>query len=340
LPGGNHSLGGGGTVGSVVGSSLLPGITTSFTSFPNGVNDPGALQVEFDFFTGTGAVLADTSTITIYGVALSDLQQAANYSGMQIIIRGGMQAGLPLANPAQNGIILQGLVQQGFGNWRGTDERLDLLVNGSIWTNNNPGNFSLNWPKNTSLANALQLALTTAYPGAPPPTIAIGSQYVQSHDELHVCVTLQQLKQVVHSITKAISPPGVSISVLPSGGLLAYDGSQQNGPIIRLDFTDLIGQPTWIASDTMQFTTVMRADIANSSLVVMPLGLPSGPGTTGIAVQPGNAAAALKYSTAFQGVFLVNGVRQIGNFRDPNGESWATVFQAVPQSKIQAPPIF
>jgi hypothetical protein len=41
---------------------------------------------------------------------------------------------------------------------------------------------------------------------------------------------------------------------------------------IAIQFTDLIGQPTWIEPNTMQVKTVMRADLQVGSIITMPQG--------------------------------------------------------------------
>src|SRR5215469_10541291 len=71
-------------------------------SAPNGTNDPNALQVELDLFASNFATpIGNNSTITIHGVPLSMIQQAAVFTGATITVKGGMQGGLPLAQSIQ-----------------------------------------------------------------------------------------------------------------------------------------------------------------------------------------------------------------------------------------------
>jgi hypothetical protein len=77
---------------------------------------------------------------------------------------------LPLANPAQAGLLVQGYIWQAFGNWIGTDQSIDLIIapgppppdinNLSV-----PPNLTLNWQQGQSMSDAIKNALTTAYPG-------------------------------------------------------------------------------------------------------------------------------------------------------------------------------
>jgi len=306
-----------------------PGAPQRWTSLVNGKNDPGALNVQFDFFEAVGSLPMGNSTVTIEGVPLDKLLQAQQFAGSQIAIRGGMSAGLPLANPAQQGLILQGQIFQSFGNWVGTEMTLDFVIVPSVYTIKNPANIVVNWKKGTSLASALAQTLSVAYPGYAQ-VINISPQYVLTHDVLHVVSTFAQLASFVKSISASIRKPGVEIAVLRANTIAAFDGTIQTGGAVQLEFTDLIGQPTWIDANVMQFWTVMRADIQVGSYVLMPKGLQSLPGIVSTTVNA--LPSSLKYKTSFQGKFLVQSVRQVGNFRDTNGTSWATLFNVVPQT--------
>ena len=305
-----------------------------WTSYPSGVSDPAALQVEFDFFSAESSAGAGQqfASLTIEGIALTDLFQAQKFTGRNIVVRAGMQAGLPLANPAQAGVIWNGTIFQSFGNWQGTSQTLDFVMSpgGSIYTYSNPGNFVLNWPKGTSLQSALTTCLNTAYPTLNPPQFAISNQYVLNYNVLHAVSTFPLLAKYVNSITNSIAPPGVFMAINPDNSIHVYDGSVSPSAPKQIAFTDLIGQPTWIDVNTMQFVTVMRADIQVGTVIQMPAGL-GGPGTTVLTPNALPSFLGPQYQTSFQGTFLVQSVRFIGNYRDPNGASWATVFKAVPQ---------
>ena len=327
LPGGQAPASPGTTLPTFPGT-LAPSLTTSWTSFPNGVNDPGALLVEFDFFNANSSNYQGNSTVTIYGVETSDLQQASQYAGLSISIKAGMQSGLPLANAQQAGTIMQGQILQGFGNRQGTERKLDLVFNASIYTFGAPGNFVINWPKGGSLKEALTTALNVAFPNYQN-SVLISDAYVNSFPTNHSVHTFDQLAKFVLSITKAIKPPGVTLTYIPSQNLiLAYDGTvtKQQQPK-QLVYTDFIGQPTWIDAGIVQFIMVMRADIAVHDTVVMPPELSNAPGGVGIAPGPGTQ---LDRSISFTGPFNVISIRHIGNSRDPNGAAWATVFEATP----------
>jgi hypothetical protein len=323
---------------SVANANTLASINTTFTSFPNGKNDPGALNVELDLLTsplGEPGGDVGSSTISVEGIPLALLQQSTMFGlqpppdftpGWNISVKGGMQAGLPLANPKQAGLLLTGTVQQSWGNWVGTDMNINFVVVAGGYTLGNPGNFVFNWQKGTPLSTAILNTLTVAYPGYDV-RMFIGSQYSTSQPVVGIYSTLTQFAKFILGLTRTATSNGVNITNPPGKMIVVADGSVPGGPI-QLAFTDLIGQPKWVQPNIMQFMTVMRADIQVYSLVTMPPGIQNLPGlvTTGFPATP----SSLKYQTTFQGPFTVQAVRHIGNFRDPNGQSWASVFNAFP----------
>jgi hypothetical protein len=313
------------------------GGTTPFrrwTSHPNGIFDPGALNVEFDIpIVGYGTPMGGQS-VTVEGVPLQDLLQAYQFGpqvvdgvqqpGMMFSMKGGMQAGLPLANPTQAGIITAGQIFQSFGNWEGTEMTLDFVLNPAQYSLDLPGNIVLNWTANTLLSQALRETLSVAYPDLPL-SINISDQLVQNHDEIHFCSTLDQLAQVLTEITQGnflgSSYPGVSITI--QGGKLFVLDSTFTPNTVQLAFTDFVGQPTWIAPNVMQIKLVMRGDIQLGTTLKMPLGLQNNPGI--VLTSASSMPSSLKYKSSFQGNFLVNELRQVGNYRSPDGASWVTI---------------
>lgn len=114
--------------------SVVPGAELSgaqFSSVAMGQNDPGALrvmvQIEKLDHHGDGD---PNSYVRIWGVSLDMLSQAANLCEKNIEVDGGMWPGLPLATmqAPQRGMLVQGTIAAGFGNWEGTDMRLDLII--------------------------------------------------------------------------------------------------------------------------------------------------------------------------------------------------------------------
>jgi hypothetical protein len=302
-----------------------------FTTHPNGIYDPAALQIEFDVLAGpAGGTPMGASSITVRGVPLSDITQAFQFAGMTLELKAGMKApGLPLIKPDQAGTILKGLIYQSFGNWEGTDQRIDFVVVAGGYTIDNPGNFVLNWTTDTSLADALKNTFSIAYPGVPVDVNTLANDLKITHDEVHVCGTIDELAKVIGDVTENYDGERVEISI-QNGRIIIYDRFF-SPPKIQLDFNDLIGQPAWLNINTIQMQAVMRSDLGIGSIVTMPKGLQNTPGLV-TATPNSSVFGTAKSRPTFDGDFIVNGTRHVGNLRAADGRQWATIFNctAVP----------
>jgi len=135
--------------------------------------NPGSLQIEFNVQVTTYAAFQANALISVSGVGLKMIGQAANFNvgadgvaKVFVTLYAGMQQGIAgrsgLANPQQAGVILQGPVFQGFGNWQGVNQTLELLVlPGPV---DPPTGINWDWPPGTSLNAALFTALRQAFP--------------------------------------------------------------------------------------------------------------------------------------------------------------------------------
>ncbi|MHB1644604.1 hypothetical protein [Acidithiobacillus sp.] len=295
-----------------------------WTSYPNGVFDPGALNVEFDVLCAPFATPMGPSGILIEGVAIDDLFQANDFATTSTILtlKGGMRPGLPLNQGMPSGVLMIGNIWQAFGNWEGTDMRLDLVVTPSPFNINQTPSITLNWRKGMLLSTALSTVFSQLFP-TNPQNIQI-QPITLAHDEIAVVSTMEQLAQYVLSWTQTSSYPGVQIANI-NGTITAYDGSVPP-KAIKLLFQDLIGQPTWIEPYTIQFKTVMRSDIQQGSLVEMPKNIASSPGfvKTNFESYP----SYQKYLSLFQQQFVVQSVRHIGSFRSDDASQWCSVINA------------
>jgi hypothetical protein len=101
-----------------------------------------------------------------------------------------MAKGLPLADPTQAGLLVQGTIQQAFGNWEGTNQTLDIIIiaggqgasGPSIGNPDFPGNYPFICPKGTPLANAIKNTLSTALPNLTQ-SINISPRLVMNSDQ-------------------------------------------------------------------------------------------------------------------------------------------------------------
>ena len=126
----------------------------------------------------------------------------------------------------------------------------------------------------------------------------------------------------------------VIAGVVPNGSQTATAPPTASSPTItQLAFQDLMGQPTWIDAYTITFACPMRADLTVGSIVRMPPGIIGGgaqAGAPGTVTVTGNSKPSARDSSNFSGVFGIYNVHHMGNFRQPDGQSWITVFQGSP----------
>ena len=306
-----------------------------WTSHPNGIYDPGALNVEFDFLVYPMHSNMGGSTAIIEGVPLSDLIQSRQFAGsipfagLVFQVKGGMKKGLELANPKQAGVLFRGYVFQSFGNWEGTEMNLDFVLAPAPFTTSNPGNIVFSWKAGTSILSAIETTLATAFPGVPIASNLSNNPAI-GYDEAHFCSTLGGFGRYIMDLTKGKSGsnyPGISIGV-SKGAILIYDYAPSPTLYTQLVMTDFIGQPTWIDVGVIQATMVMRGDLGLNTYVKMPSEFQSLPGLVNI--QTAAIASTQKYQTTFKGLFQVTSLRHIGNFRSSSGREWATVLNMIP----------
>lgn len=310
-------------------SSFQPKYT--FTSHPNGKlqpPDPGALNLELDFPIAPMHTPQGGGTLRLSGVGLRMLGQSTNLSGQRIVVSGGMGKGLPLANPGQAGIILQGQVWQPFGNWRGTEQTLDLIVFPSSLTPD--GGIVFDWKPGQALKDAILSTLSQAFPDYTPNVNVAPLQIANGQPQQGHYDSLAGFAQALHDITQPIGTPlykdypGVT-AVTDGKTIFVYDRTAPKRTV-QLAFQDLIGQPVWLDPATITFQTVMRADIGVADNVLFPTGVFAPYAQTTAAAAVPNAPAQSK--TVFQGTFNVLEMQYFGNFRQPDAESWNTTFRA------------
>jgi hypothetical protein len=95
---------------------------------PNGQPNPGALNIELDISESPRHIPVGESYLRIWGLGLQDIGATLDLNGVNISMFAGMSKGLPLANPAQSGLIVKGSVFNSWGNWIGTDQTIDLVL--------------------------------------------------------------------------------------------------------------------------------------------------------------------------------------------------------------------
>lgn len=308
----------------------LPGTWGSFSQF-SGLPNPSALNVEIDAPVSTFAQPAGGATARIWGISLAELEQSFDLNNISVAIYGGFQSGLPLANPAQYGLLVQGYVFQALGNYIGTDQTIDLIIQAGqspLLTNTPPGtgtiaspaNIVLNWAAGVQLSQALTTTLAIAFPSYQL-NVSISQNIVLPNDEWGVFQTLTQLAQYVKEVSQSVvggSYTGVEIFAAGST-IVAFDTSTTS-TIKYINFQDMIGQPTWYDPATVQVKFAMRGDLALGDQIQFPQAQVTSSG--------GSNSPLVNASATFAGTFMINYMRHVGNFRQEDAASWVTVVNA------------
>lgn len=306
------------------------GLLRRYTSLlPDGTPDPNALMVEIDVSATSYATPAGGSFVRIWGISLQELGAANNLTGKNIAVYGGMSKGLPLANPQQQGLLVQGMVQQAFGNWIGLDMTLDLIITaGQPLQNKNTDqvkNLTFTWTKGTPLSDIIKSVLGQNYPGTTA-DINISNKLVLNYDSPGYYGSLiefaQFLKRISVSVIGTATYQGVDV-VLKGNTFAVFDGTTAKTPI-NISFIDLIGQPTWIENQRILVTTVMRGDISVGDYIKLP--------NTQLTTTAGSLSQ-YRQAPIFQGVYQVGGeygIHHIGSSRQPDGRSWISTFDCYP----------
>ena len=328
-----------------------PNASQVYTSHYNGLMDPGALNVIFDVYVVPFATPRGASVVEIFGIPIQSISQATNLNNKNVVVSAGFKKGLPLANAAQAGVIIQGYIVQSFGNWQGTDMTLSLVVVGGsspvpgsdsppTGSYSTPLNGSFVWNAGQPLCTALSNFFSSALPDYTS-RVSIDTSIASSYQQTGVYRTLESFATQIKEYSKSLLGglyPGVNIRLDPGNVVTAYDGTPPAPPtsalqssniaatdVINISFYELVGQPVFVDPNTIQVKVVMRSDVKCGDSIVLPTGF--------FGVQPSTPSAPWNYrdKSAQAGVFEVTEVRHVGNFRQPDGNSWVTVLTAVTQ---------
>lgn len=299
----------------------------TFTSFPkssenpNGITDFGALQIEFDIPFYTLGEPAGAASIIIWGVSLQQIGQSNDFNGKQFKLYGGMQAGLPLANPAQQGLLCSGMINQAWGNWIGTNQYLALIVVSDGGLLDQKLNMVISWKAGQPLGQAVAATLAIACPDYTVEDLTSSNLILGANEWGYFDNMIQfaaYVKEVSQPLLGLLEYGGVDI-VLQDKKFTMFDGTLP-GALKEILFNDLIGQPTWIDPLTIQLTCVLRGDVLPSQYIKMPNTITTRTAPAGFAQSRNNSV--------FQGAFMVNSIRHVGNSREPDALAWATVIEA------------
>jgi hypothetical protein len=302
-----------------------------------GLNNGSALKVELDLYEALYHQAAPNSLLRIYGVPYADLSQLSNlnpnYTANPIVfpkikIAVGMSAGLPYANPKQAGLIIDGIIEYAFANWQGTEICLDLIVNSIGTAKYARPNIAWNWGFGQNMQLAITNALKTGYPDAIV-TGSISSTLKYTETQPGVYTDIATFSKYLNKTSKDINPDpnyiGVTVCATPDGFAID-DGTALSNQLIKIDYVDMIGNPTWKAPGVIQTKLTMRGDINLNDYITFP------PLTN--AVNNAFSTQQVRNTIPFQGYFQAQLIRHVGSSRQATGDSWCTVVDCVVTNNI------
>ncbi|UAN38026.1 hypothetical protein [Enterobacter asburiae] len=295
------------------------------------------LQLEFDaLITGYDVVSSGTS-IALYGIPISMIRQSANLAGCQVNLYAGFDRGLPLANPDQWGLIIRGEIFNPYGNWMGTHQSLNLIVNPSAVLNDKGQvtEITVEGKKGELFSDVLMRALKTAYPKFQI-EISISDKLVLQEDGKGVYPRLAALAASMRSQSYYVindqSYSGVQM-VMQGDSIRVFDNTGGKGNAIQILPHELIGQPTWIGVNTVSFKCPLRSEIRLGDMVELPLNIISGPGEL-LAVNSERSYSSIRDKVNFSGKFQINSVRHVGDYLSAdNSNSRVTIYEALVMPK-------
>jgi hypothetical protein len=320
----------------------------TYTSWFNGQNDPGALNVIFDFPVVPYSTTRGAAMVEISGIPLQSISFATNLNNKNVSISAGFKPGLPLATQAsryQEGPIVVGFILQAYGNWVGNNMTLNLVISpgqaaspaqpattaaqqpasasatatAPLGSPQRPADFSFLMPVGMNLETAIKNTLSTALP-----TFAREIKIrniIAPGPRSFVARSLSEFAQKIKQLSQQIEGEfyrGVEVVMQGGNTLLVYDGTIPTKQI-NIQFADLIGQPTWIEPFKIQFKCPLRADLQVGYNVKLPEGF------YGIQPNAPSTPYPYRFQSAQQDTYNIIELRHVGNFRQPDGNSWATI---------------
>ena len=307
--------------GELSSTSFAP-ITFS-TLTPARTDNGSALSVDIDIFQTWYHQPAQNGYIKIKGVDFKQLNQSANFNNAKIRVSVGMSKGLPYAKPSQAGLIIDGTILQCFGNWLGSEVSLDFVIGAATYNPNTEVNLSFEWKKGTPLQDAVTNTLKKAYPTVPV-SGAFSPNLIYTEDQWGQYTSLLSFSKYINAVSKQVitseNYQGASIGSSSAGFILA-DGTVAAPKTTKVDFTDIVGNLTWIDIATIQAKLIMRSDLNIGDKIIFPKGSP--------VLNIVNNYSQYRNNISFNGVFQINQVRHVGSSRQADGNSWCTIVNAV-----------
>lgn len=291
-----------------------------------------ALRVDLDIYQQEFHQAAQNSYVRVYGINYKDISKFADLNPQvpldnpdnfaRIVVKAGMSKGLPLAKPEQQGILVDGVIGQAFANWVGNEITLDLVILPRIGSPAAPINLPLDWKKNQTLEAAVRQSLAVGYPNTPIKG-GFSPKLKYPEDQQAIYYDLEQLATYVYNTSKSIDPAnnyqGATITYTADGFLLS-DGTNQPAAK-KIEYTDFIGNTTWLDIATIQAKLVMRGDLTILDRVQFPDTFPQ--------TNLPNSFSQYRNKLSQPGQFQITQIRHVGSSRQPSADSWVTIINCL-----------
>lgn len=299
-------------------------------------------HIEFDVLIQGYDTVTSGLVIAIFGLPVEFLREDNNLRGYQFTLSAGFQAGLPLANPDQRGIVMQGTVYTSYANFIGTNQCLILNCITQQFDNVLSSYpivpIVFNGKEKDKLSDVLLIALKNAYSTEKYPDlifdIKISDKLILTEDMWGLYEGgLQQLAIAMRSLSKGlyqnISYDGVRMT-MQGNKIIVWDNDYkpQNIKVVPIKLQELIGQPSWLSVNTMTFKCQMRADINVSDYIK----LDKSPYSTQERIFFSSSSQIFNYARnnlTFSGMFQIRSVRHVGQYQNPDANNaWVTIYEA------------
>lgn len=310
-------------------SSTSPLSYTSPTPTKQPKSNGGALHISFDFPVIACDLNVTGGALTLYGLPATMLNQSVNLYLANIRVFAGFQNGLPLATSQAQRIpprmIVSGQIWNAYGNWQGVEQTLNLVVNASEQYDDdgNPLELTYKGTKGEKLSDVIVRMMKGKFKKKAI-RVDINPDIVLSESETGI--TYSSISDFAFALKENSKSQDVDIAVTPDT-IVVYD-RQAHGNSVTIAGWDLIGQPTWIDFNTVSFKIPMRGDISIADRVTLPRSLTSGPAGV-LALSNNSRNKAFMNNSFFTGDFQVKSVRHVGDFRNPSGDAWVTIVEAI-----------
>jgi hypothetical protein len=199
-----------------------------------------------------------------------------------------------------------------------------------------PINLIHNALPNIPLSSAITETLSRAYPRANV-RVLVSAALKLAYQDAGIYQTMEQYAGYLNKLSQSILGTsgylGVHIS-FDGNNINVWDGTLpvSNGDI---SYLELIGQPTWIGPVSINVKVVLRGGVPVGSEIILPDTL-TGFGGPDAMLPMGAGGSDPRTNVTLPGAYLVTKVLHVGDFRNPDGGSWSTNYEAISRNATTA----